>query len=344
MSKLKVVRAPCWLGLVLQLMAGPAAAQGTASPPLAETSGTTPPAQATRPVIAAKTLFGAVKGPAPTQPKAIGEYGKGCLAGAKEMRIDGRAWQVMRLKRNRNWGHPALIDWLERFAVDAQAHDGWQGLLVGDIAQPRGGPMLTGHASHQLGLDADIWLTPMPDRRLSAQEREDVSAVSMVAPDKLAVDAQVWDASRGQIIRRAASSPEVERIFVNPAIKKALCQSTSSQGAERAWLAKVRPWWGHDYHFHVRIGCPKDSPTCRPQKPIPGDDGCGKELDDWMKLVTAPPPPPKPDEPPKPRPPPMTLDALPAECRNVLQTGVSHGSVKTAPAEAPKWQPGQVFR
>ena len=32
---------------------------------------------------------------------------------------------------------------------------GWQGLYIGDISQPRGGPMTSGHSSHQIGLDAD---------------------------------------------------------------------------------------------------------------------------------------------------------------------------------------------
>ena len=34
---------------------------------------------------------------------------------------------------------------------------------------------------------------------------------------------------------------------VNPAIKKALRRGA---GRDRAWLSKVRPWYGHDYHFH----------------------------------------------------------------------------------------------
>ena len=136
----------------------------------------------------AKVLFGAAKTPAPLAARAIGFYAKGCLAGAAALPIDGPAWQAMRLSRNRNWGHPELVGLVEKLAIEAKAHDGWPGLLVGDLSQPRGGPMLTGHASHQVGLDADIWLTPMPDRRLTEKEREDLSATSMLAADKVSVD------------------------------------------------------------------------------------------------------------------------------------------------------------
>lgn len=288
--------------------------------------------------IPAKVLFGAAKHAAPIAPSAIGGYAGGCLAGARALPVDGPAWQAMRLNRNRNWGHPTLVGWLEKFAVAAQKNDGWPGMLVGDMSQPRGGPMLTGHASHQIGLDADIWLTPMPNRRLSGQEREEMSAVSMLGPDQLSVDPMLWDAARARVIKRAASSPEVERIFVHPAIKKELCERGSDLGPDKTWLAKVRPYWGHHYHFHVRIGCPKDSANCKPQPAIPGDDGCGAELADWYKRLTAPP---KPAGPPKPPPPPVTLDRLPAECRVVLETGVSQGVVKSSaagPTAAPAGQ------
>ena len=269
----------------------------------------------------AKVLFGGMKQPAPIAAHAIGGYANGCLAGARALPVDGKAWQAMRLNRNRNWGHPALVTWLERFALDAQKQDGWPGLLVGDMSQPRGGPMLTGHASHQIGLDADIWLTPMPDRRLSHTEREEMSAVSMLAPGQLEVDPAVWDARRSKIIKRAASSAEVERIFVHPAIKKSLCENAASFGPDRSWLAKVRAYWGHHYHFHVRLGCPKDSASCKPQPAVPGEDGCGQELADWYKRLTAPPKPAV--GPPQPPPPPMTVDRMPTECRAVLETGIS---------------------
>ncbi len=225
------------------------------------------------PIVPAKKLFGAVKAPASLKARAIGAYSKGCLAGGTSLAIDGPGWQAMRLSRNRNWGHPKLIALLERFAGDVKSKDDWPGLLIGDISQPRGGPMLTGHASHQLGLDADIWFTPMPSRRLSKTERENLAATSMLASDNLSVNPKVWGDGQVKIVRRVASYPEVERVLVHPAIKKALCEAP---GTERGWLAKVRPFWGHFYHFHVRIGCPADSAGCSPQSPIPGDDVCGK--------------------------------------------------------------------
>ena len=284
------------------------------------------------PLIPAKVLFGGVKTPSPLKARAVGFYSKGCLAGAKAVPLDGPAWQVMRLSRNRNWGHPNLVSWVQRFARDAQALEGWNGLLVGDLSQPRGGPMLTGHASHQVGLDADLWLTQMPGRKLTKAEREDLAATSMLPAGNersVTVDPAIWNEKHVRLIRRAANYADVERIFVHPAIKKALCDAAPALGADRAWLWKVRPMWGHHYHFHVRLSCPPDNPGCTAQKSTLSDDGCGKELTDWLALVSRPPPPPPPvpKEPVKPPPPKpqMTLDQLPAECRAVLGPAAKGG-------------------
>ena len=217
----------------------------------------------------------------------------------------------MRLSRNRNWGHPFLVNYLERLAALLPEAARWPGLLVGDMSQPRGGPMITGHASHQVGVDADIWLTPMPQHELTRREREEMSATMMVADDRRDIDPTVWTQGHGAVINAAAAQPEVERIFVNAAIKKALCRAYKGEG----WLHKVRPYWGHDYHFHVRVRCPADSPNCKPQDPAPEGDGCGSELDWWFRELGRYPPPPK--EPPKPRPA-LTLAQLPPTCRSVV--------------------------
>jgi penicillin-insensitive murein endopeptidase len=250
--------------------------------------------------------------PAAMPARVIGSYVKGCLAGAERMPINGDTWQVMRLSRNRNWGYPDMIALLKRLSVKAH-RDGWPGILVGDIAQPRGGPALSGHASHQIGLDADIWLTPMPDRRLSREEREEMSAVMMVREDRLDVDPKVWTPAHVLVLRDAAQEPSVQRIFVNAAIKKALCREAKG---DRNWLSKIRPWYGHDYHFHIRMACPPGSSECKGQPSQAEGEGCStSDLAFWFKDSIIHPEPPK--EPPKPSHG-ITLAQLPAACKQVL--------------------------
>lgn len=268
------------------------------------------PALAAEPL--AKTLFGAQKLPAATAPESYGFYSKGCFAGGMAIAVDGPNWQAMRLSRNRRWGHPAMISLLERFSRDA-AKDGWNGLLVGDISQPRGGPMLSGHASHQIGLDADIWFTPMPDRRLSEQERETVSSRSMIKDGTLLVDDRAWTPAHVAVLKRAASYGEVERILVHPGIKKKLCDTVKG---DRTWLRKVRPFWGHDAHFHIRIGCQPGSEGCKGQQAVPASEGCDKSLAWWF--TEEPWRPNKNPDAPKARDI-MTMAALPAACRAVLK-------------------------
>src|SRR5215467_7479092 len=223
------------------------------------------------PKIGAKQLFARKYLPSAQPAKVIGEYAKGCLAGGVQMPMDGDTWQVMRLSRNRYWGYPETIALIKRLSVNAHKDAGWPGILVGDIGQPRGGPALTGHASHQIGLDADIWLTPMPNRKLSREEREEMSAVMMVREDRLDIDPKVFTPGHVLVLRDAAQEPAVQRIFVNPAIKKALCREAKG---DRAWLSKIRPWWGHDYHFHIRMRCPAGAGDCEGQPSQAEDEGC----------------------------------------------------------------------
>src|SRR6478752_7781141 len=265
------------------------------------------------PKLGAKELFGRKVLPAAMPTHVVGFYAKGCIAGAEGLPINGGDWQVMRLSRNRYWGHPDLVALLRRLADKAHKDAGWPGILVGDMSQPRGGPMLTGHASHQVGLDADIWLTPMPDRRLSRNEREEMSAIMMVRPDRLDIDPAAWTPRHLAVIRAAAREPSVERIFVNAAIKKALCREARD---DRSWLSKVRPMYGHDYHFHIRIKCPPGAGECESQPEPNEGEGCSAgDLAYWFSDAVLHPKPPA--VPPKPKPP-MTMAALPPACKAVL--------------------------
>lgn len=269
----------------------------------------------------AKAAFGAMTLPSAQPSQPIGFYAKGCQAGAVQLPYDGPNWQVMRLARNRRWGQPELINFIEQLSHDAAQKDGWPGLLIGDMSQPRGGPMVNGHASHQIGLDADIWLSPMPRQRLTGEQREKLAAVSMLKKGEfLTLDPTNWSEGQERLIMRAASYPQVQRIFVNPAIKKKLCETWTG---DRSNLGKVRPLYGHDEHFHVRLFCPPGASNCKPQADIRDGDGCGKDLAWWFTPAPWKKPPPSTKPAPKPRV--VTVGDLPAACQAVLAAPARRG-------------------
>lgn len=231
------------------------------------------------PASAARRAFGTVGSAASGGVSIVGEYWKGCYTGGVRFAPAGPHWQVMRLYRNRNWGTPILTSFLERFSAKAAARTGWPGILIGDMSQPRGGPMLTGHSSHQLGIEADIWLRPMPSRRLRTEEVETLRSTDLLRRDRKDVDPAVYTRAHFELLKAAASEPEVARVFVNAAIKKALCRDA---GTDRAWLSKIRPAIGHSYHFHIRLACPPGESECVDQAPPPDGDGC-KEALSWLR-------------------------------------------------------------
>jgi penicillin-insensitive murein endopeptidase len=302
MSKLATLLA--WSAALLIAGCGLASAQdlGTLNPkPL-------PPIEHPDANTPAKELFGRKTAPlATTTPRSIGYYTHGCLAGGEALPINGPTWQVMRLSRNRNWGHPELIKVMERLAKKAPSI-GWSGFLVGDMAQPRGGPMINGHWSHQVGLDADVWLSPMPDHELSREERETMMATNVVNDQWTDVNPKVWSEKYIALYKMLAQDPEVERVLANPAIKKALCRDVKG---DRSWLHKIRPVLGHNYHFHIRISCPKGSPECKAQPVTPVDEGCGKDLDWWFVKKNL-------DVPKGTTSKPLLMSALPPACRQIL--------------------------
>lgn len=222
-----------------------------------------------------------IKRPIPSEDgkaNPIGSYANGCIIGAQALPSKGEGYQVIRMNRNRYYGHPEMIQYLERLGQRVKAA-GLPTMLVGDIAMPGGGRFLTGHASHQMGLDADIWL------RMGAMSDADAlnsDGKGLLVVDRKAqrVDDRVWNSNHAKLIKLAAQDPDVTRIFVNPAIKLKLCQTA---GNDRSWLQKVRPWFGHDSHFHVRLKCPKDAAYCENQAPVPAGDGCGDELYSWFE-------------------------------------------------------------
>ena len=252
--------------------------------------------------------WGQVTAPTPGPPQSIGFYSAGCLQGAQALPLEGPGYEAIRISRNRYWGQPATLDFIKTLAeevhVAGQAH-----LYIGDIGQPRGGPAPSGHASHQTGLDADIWFERQPGPRMAAAQRENPRLRSLVLPDDSGIDDSVFTQQHVTLLRLAAQMPNLDRLFVNKWIKQRLCQTVTGN---RSWLRKVVVWAGHDEHFHVRLYCPPGNPQCRPQAGYYADDGCGEPLDLWF---THPPvrlpPPGTPHVPYRPK--------LPAACAQVLK-------------------------
>jgi len=278
------------VGLLISLLTGPSLAEA------ADGSILTP------------TMTGRIpETPFPGPARSIGSAANGCLSGAVALPMSGRGWETLRPERNRFWGNPALIDLIEEDAGQI-AGSGWR-LLIGDIAQPRGGHMASGHGSHQTGIDVDVFYR-LSRHPLSDEERTAPAMDSVVAEDGRLLPER-WGQEQMAMLHLFASDPRVERIFVNPAIKRALCRSA---GDDRDWLRVLRPWWGHDDHFHVRMHCPDGDTDCVPGSPVPPGDGCGAELESWIANGDWKSRPRPPSEPQKVRRP-----ELPVACRAILE-------------------------
>ena len=237
--------------------------------------------------------------PYPGPADSIGSPANGCVAGAVEMPESGPGWEVLRPSTHRDWGNPYLIRFLEDMAAKARKLGT---MLIGDIGLARGGPIVFGHASHQMGLDVDI-LFRLAEKPLSEEERDNPVFDAVVVKGGN-LDAALWGAPQVTLLRQFAQDPRVERIFVNPAIKRNLCRTLKG---DRAWLRKIRPWWGHEAHFHVRLVCPPGDKDCLPREALPEGDGCGATLAWWFTSEAA-----------RPKPPTGPKPALPAACRVIL--------------------------
>ncbi len=214
--------------------------------------------------------------------ESIGSYTAGCIRNSSALNLDGEGYQVIRPSRGRYYGHPETIEFIEYLSEIAKK-DHSATLLIADISQQTGGPMPDDHSSHQIGLDADIllWQHPIATNYiLTTTQREHIHPQSVLNSNKTGVDDFKWASVNEDIVRITASDSRVDRIFLNPVIKKKLCSEYSGE----SWLGKVRPWYGHDGHFHVRLKCPDGNSLCQSQKPIEvNGDGCGADLASWFK-------------------------------------------------------------
>ena len=255
---------------------------GATVPALAQTS--PPPARITT--------------PAPGPVRIVGGPGPGCIAGAVRLPDAAPGMQTVRVAGSSFWGHPDVIAALQLLGRRAQAA-GLPDLYMNDISAPRGGKLPGGHASHQIGLDADVYLDiSAPRPILTAAGREAINPPGLVRPDQRGIDPARWQPGHATLLKLAADLPGVDRVLVNAAIKRQLCTETPAAG--RDWLRRVRPWYAHAAHMHIHFRCPAGQPECVDLPPIPAGDGCDASLQWWFDRLDAPPETPSAKPPPKP--------------------------------------------
>jgi penicillin-insensitive murein endopeptidase len=267
-----------------------------------------PAAHAAPHLSAWQTVLAPSSGPA----RVIGGAAGACIAGAVPLPLEGVGYQAVDLSRRRHYGHPVLVAFIGDLGRAIFQHQ-LGTMLVGDMAQPRGGPMSFGHVSHQGGLDVDLWfrLDVPPSPRPA---REGLAQPSVVDPATGRPDPRRWSQPQAELVHLAALDPRVSRIFVGAALKRDLC---ARSWADRGWLRLVRPWPGHDDHLHVRLRCPEASPACREQPPLPVSDGC--EAEQLIAAVAR-------EQAFARRPPPRPSGLVPAACGGLLERATAGSS------------------
>ena len=249
-----------------------------------------------------------VRNPSAGTPQVIGSYANGCQIGAQILPEAGEGYVSIRRFRNRYYAQPVTLELIQHVSA-RMAGQHARRILVGDLSQPIGGEMPYGHASHQSGLDVDFWFATLAQNQHPSPNLDDTDPPSMVDRAAGIMKPGYWQPEYRDALHAAATFAHTSRIFVNPVIKQYLCVTES----DRSWLHKVRPWSGHDAHFHVRLNCPAGSPFCENQTALPPGDGCDSDLLNWIadqSDAILNPKPKKPAPPRAPKIPPAQCDAL----------------------------------
>jgi murein endopeptidase len=168
--------------------------------------------------------------------EALGTPGAGRLIRGVRLPAAGRdffTWDPVLHRRpdrsRRRWGTDRLVRLVLRVVHDyALAHPEAPRVGIGDLSRPRGGPFGPKHATHQNGLDVDVYY-PRFDRR----ER----------PPRVAsqIDRPLAQELVDRFVRAGAAL-----VYVGPA--------TGLTGPPSV----VQVLWNHDNHLHVRIGAKTD--------------------------------------------------------------------------------------
>lgn len=224
-------------------------------------------------LILSLLLFVSVTAQAETQ--IYGDYNRGCISGSVPLADYGIGFQSTRRSRDMHYGAPSTIKTIETIGTQVFAA-GLGYMLVGNVSKKNGGPLFEHSISHQNGLDFDVAYQPV-EKPLSEVMSASFDFRSLLSFDKNTLNQKLWNEKTAELLKITAQRPEVERILVDPLIKQQLCVTERHE----EWFKKLRPWFKHDNHFHVRLKCPADSKTCVSQDPPPNEIGCDGEAFDW---------------------------------------------------------------
>jgi penicillin-insensitive murein endopeptidase len=218
---------------------------------------------------------------APTESSTAYVYGRttsGCIAGAVALPARGEGFVRRFPRRNTGFGHPELIAYVQRLGLAVHGA-GLGAVQIGDMSLPRGGAFAQGHASHQTGLDVDIAFRTLAGKGGRVDAGAGMSSAHAPGPQLASVAAPANEHVEA-LLRLAAADEHVDRIFVAAKIKLRLCRSAAG---DRGFLRVLRPWQGHEDHFHVRLRCPDGSAGCQPNQPVTSiPDDC-EALSTWWE-------------------------------------------------------------
>ncbi len=194
---------------------------------------------------------------------------------SKQQALNENAFfEVVSPGRNRHYGTYDMAEIISRMGknlVDIHNHK----LFVGNISQKNGGA-LPPHASHQIGIDADLGYPTTSDS---------VKFPVVVQMKNRQYNPSIYSAEKTYaLLKFTFSQPDirVDRVFMDRTIKKSLCDYAKSKNEFNSKdkelvnriFNSIDHVDGHGDHFHLRLKCSSYDPACR-NKLYSVNKGCG---------------------------------------------------------------------
>ncbi len=209
------------------------------------------------------------------QSDPVGYYSNGSIRNSVKLPDSGPGYIKLFLHRDRAWGTQEMIDLLIHSAgAMNKKFPGMDRLQVGDVSKHDGGDVTDLHSSHQNGLDVDLTYYRV---NLVEQRPSQINgfAENMVIRNRISKN---FDGARNwEFIKKLHESGDVQRIFVDPVIKKEICRQARLKKELVRFddiLRSIRPYANHADHMHVRLRCPRDARDCTSQEDPPAGTGC----------------------------------------------------------------------